>query len=91
MAARLGGLDLVARRGQRPRGDGPAHRRVPQPRLSPFAADPSQQLARMEGAEIRRLVDGAAYLFTNEYEAALTEQKTGWSAERDPRPGRTCA
>jgi adenosine kinase len=47
----------------------------------PFAADPSQQLARMEGPEIRRLIDGATYLFTNEYEAALTEQKTGWSAE----------
>ena len=47
----------------------------------PFAADPSQQLAFMDGASIRRLVDGATYLFTNEYEAALTEQKTGWSAE----------
>ena len=47
----------------------------------PFAADPSQQLARMDGEEIRALIDGAAYLFTNEYEAALTEQKTGWSAD----------
>jgi adenosine kinase len=45
----------------------------------PFAADPSQQLARMEGEEVRRLIDGAAYLFTNEYEKALAEQKTGWS------------
>ena len=50
-------------------------------RSYPFAADPSQQLARMDGEEIRALVDGAAYLFTNEYEAALTEQKTGWSAD----------
>ncbi|WP_109473008.1 carbohydrate kinase family protein [Ornithinimicrobium cavernae] len=47
----------------------------------PFAADPSQQLAFMDGASIRTLVDGATYLFTNEYEAAMTEQKTGWSAE----------
>lgn len=47
----------------------------------PFAADPSQQLARMEGPEIRQLIDGATYLFTNEYEAALTEQKTGWTAD----------
>lgn len=47
----------------------------------PFAADPSQQLARMDGEAIRALVDGAAYLFTNEYEAALTEQKTGWNAD----------
>ena len=33
----------------------------------------------MEGAEIRRLVDGATYLFSNEYEAGLMAQKTGWS------------
>ena len=46
-----------------------------------FAADPSQQLARMDGAEIRELVEGAAYLFTNEYEAALTESKSGWSSD----------
>jgi adenosine kinase len=46
----------------------------------PFAADPSQQLARMEGPEIRRLVEGAAFLLTNEYEAALTEHKTGWTS-----------
>lgn len=44
-----------------------------------FAADPSQQLARMEGPEIRRLIVGADLLFTNQYEAALIEQKTGWS------------
>jgi adenosine kinase len=47
----------------------------------PFAADPSQQLARMDGDEIRPLVEGAALLFTNEYESALIHQKTGWSAE----------
>ncbi len=46
-----------------------------------FAADPSQQLAFMDGASIRKLIDGAAYLFTNEYEAAMTEQKTGWDAD----------
>jgi adenosine kinase len=45
----------------------------------PFVADPSQQLAWMDGAQIRLLVDGAAYLFTNAYEAALIEQKTGWT------------
>jgi len=45
----------------------------------PFAADPSQQMALMGGEDIRMLVDGAAYLFTNEYEKALLEQKTGWS------------
>jgi adenosine kinase len=47
----------------------------------PFAADPSQQLAWADGALIRSLVEGAAYLFSNEYEAALIAQKTGWSDE----------
>jgi adenosine kinase len=46
----------------------------------PFAADPSQQLAFADGPTIQRLVDGATYLFSNQYEAALTEQKTGWTA-----------
>lgn len=45
----------------------------------PFAADPSQQMARMSGPEIRRLISGAAYLFMNEYELALAIQKTGWT------------
>jgi adenosine kinase len=45
----------------------------------PFAADTSWQLARVEGADVHELVDGAAYLFSNEYEAALIEQKTGWT------------
>jgi adenosine kinase len=45
-----------------------------------FAADTSQQLATLDGEQIRRLVSGAAYLFSNEYEASLTEHKTGWSA-----------
>ncbi|MFW5470142.1 carbohydrate kinase family protein [Knoellia sp. CPCC 206435] len=44
-----------------------------------FVADPSQQLAFADGPFIRRLIEGADYLFTNEYEAHLTEQKTGWS------------
>ncbi len=44
-----------------------------------FAADPSQQLARLNGDEIRRLINGAAYLFTNDYEWDLLRQKSGWS------------
>ncbi|WP_127480357.1 carbohydrate kinase family protein [Nocardioides pantholopis] len=47
----------------------------------PFIADPSQQLAFGEGELIRQLVDGAAILFSNEYESHLIEQKTGWSAD----------
>ncbi|GAA2089578.1 carbohydrate kinase family protein [Aeromicrobium tamlense] len=45
----------------------------------PFAADPSQQLAWAGGELIRDLIDGAAYLFSNDYEAALIAKKTGWS------------
>ena len=47
----------------------------------PFIADPSQQLAFGEGEMIRELVDGAAYLFSNEYESHLIESKTGWRAD----------
>ncbi|MFC4051317.1 carbohydrate kinase family protein [Actinomadura syzygii] len=80
VADRVGGLDLVVvspndpeamlRHTDECRGRGLA-----------FAADPSQQLARMEGADVRRLIDGAAYLFSNEYEKALAEEKTGWTSE----------
>jgi adenosine kinase len=45
----------------------------------PFAADPSQTLTFLDGDAIRALVDGATYLFTNEYEAGLVHAKTGWS------------
>ena len=43
------------------------------------AADPSQQMARMSGEQIQKLIEGATYLFMNEYELALAIQKTGWS------------
>lgn len=46
-----------------------------------FAADPSQQLAWSDGAMIRQFIDGASFLFTNDYEAALITQKTGWSED----------
>ena len=46
----------------------------------PFIADPSQQLAFSDGELIRDLIDGAAYLFSNEYESHMIEAKTGWSA-----------
>ncbi|WP_328314759.1 carbohydrate kinase family protein [Streptomyces sp. NBC_00442] len=48
----------------------------------PVAADPSQQLARLDRDEARQLVDRARWLFTNEYEAALLLERTGWT-ERD--------
>ena len=81
IATRIGGIDLVVigpndpeamcRHTQDCRDQGIA-----------FVADPSQQLSSMSGDEIIELIDGATYLFTNEYEAALTESKTGWSADR---------
>src|SRR5690606_30522687 len=43
----------------------------------PFAADPSQQLARLDGDQSVQLIEGAAYLFTNEYEWGLLHQKSG--------------
>ncbi|EST26640.1 carbohydrate kinase family protein [Streptomyces roseochromogenus] len=45
----------------------------------PFLADPSQQLPRLTPEQVRSLVDGARYLFTNEYEAVLLLERTGWS------------
>jgi adenosine kinase len=46
-----------------------------------FMADPGQQLARMDGPQVRKLVDGARFLITNDYEKALLESKTGWSSD----------
>lgn len=48
-------------------------------RAIPFAADPSQTLTFLDGEAITALITGAAYLFTNEYEAGLVAQKTGLS------------
>ncbi|MFF4591172.1 carbohydrate kinase family protein [Streptomyces sp. NPDC001388] len=78
VAARTGGLDLVV-----VAPDDPAamvrHTAEARELGIPRAADPSQQLARVDGDEARRLVDGALLLFTNEYEAALLQERTGWT------------
>ena len=42
-----------------------------------FAADPSQQIARMDGGQLLELIEGANLLFTNDYEMSLLESKTG--------------
>jgi adenosine kinase len=47
-----------------------------------FVADPSQTLTFLDGDAIRQLVEGATYLFTNEYEAGLVREKTGWTDEQ---------
>jgi len=80
IAARADGLDLVVISPNDPEAM-LRHTDECRTRGLPFAADPSQQLAWMDGESIRQLIDGATYLFTNEYEAALTEKKTGWSAD----------
>lgn len=80
LAARVGGLDLVLIGANDPEGM-LRHTQECRDRGYPFAADPSQQLAFSDGPSIRRLIEGATYLFSNEYEAALTEQKTGWTAD----------
>jgi adenosine kinase len=54
----------------------------------PFAADTSWQLASLDGEQVTTLLTGADYLFCNEYEAKLTEHKTGWStADLNDRVG----
>ena len=45
----------------------------------PFVADVSQQVARMDGPDLRALVEGAQYLMTNDYEWELLQKKTGWT------------
>jgi adenosine kinase len=46
-----------------------------------FAADFSQQVAFLDGAPMRALIEGATFMFCNEYEEAVIEQKTGWSGD----------
>jgi adenosine kinase len=84
----VGGLDLVMISPDDPQAM-LRHSAECRSRGLPFAADPSQQLNIMDGESIRRLVDGATYLFTNDYEATLTERRTGWDAEEIIRRVRT--
>ncbi|MEU8620070.1 carbohydrate kinase family protein [Streptomyces sp. NPDC048623] len=77
VVARVGALGLVL-----VAPDVPAamvrHTRAAHAAGIPVAADPSQQLARLDRESARLLVDGARYLFTNTYESALLRQLTGW-------------
>ncbi|MFF5566741.1 carbohydrate kinase family protein [Streptomyces sp. NPDC012623] len=77
VADRVGGLDLVLIGADDPEGM-LRHTEECRTRGIPFAADFSQQIARMGGDEVRTLLDGATYLFSNEYEKGLIESKTGW-------------
>jgi adenosine kinase len=81
LAERHGGIDLVLVGAGDPAAM-VAHTQQCREAGIPFAADPSQQLARILGDEqVRALVDGARYLFGNEYEEALIERKSGWGSD----------
>ena len=80
IVARVGAPDFVLIAADDPEGM-LRHTRECRQRGYRFIADPSQQLAFSEGELIRDLIDGATYLFSNEYEAAMIESKTGWSAD----------
>ncbi len=79
VAERVGGFDLVVIAPNDPEAM-LRHTQECRDRGFAFVADPSQQLAWSDGPTIRMLVDGAEVLLSNEYEAALIEQKTGWDA-----------
>jgi adenosine kinase len=74
VATRLAGLDLVLISANDPAAM-IRHSRECRERGYSFAADPSQQLARMDGRDVLTLISGADYLLTNEYERSLLEQK----------------
>ncbi|MFG2646516.1 carbohydrate kinase family protein [Streptomyces sp. NPDC048436] len=78
VADRVDGLDLVLIGADDPEAM-LRHTEECRSRKIPFAADFSQQIARMDGDEIRTLLEGATYLFSNEYEKGLIESKTGWT------------
>lgn len=48
----------------------------------PYLYDPSQQIVRLSGAELRAGIEGAKILMVNEYEFGMISEKTGWS-EKD--------
>jgi adenosine kinase len=81
IADKVGGLDLVIISPNDPEA---MQRHTDECRLRgyPFIADPSQQLAWSSGDEIKRLIEGATYLFSNSYEDGLITQKTGWTHEQ---------
>jgi len=47
----------------------------------PFLYDPSQQVARLSGEDLRDGLDGASVLICNDYEFGIVSQKTGLTEE----------
>ena len=81
VAARHEGLDLVLVGANDPAAM-VRHSQECRDRGFAFAADPSQQLARMDGTDVAGLITGADYLLTNDYEKSLLESKTGMTDEQ---------
>jgi adenosine kinase len=48
----------------------------------PYLYDPGQQVLRLDGAELSRDMEGAYFLFCNDYEFGLISKKTGWSLDQ---------
>ena len=81
VAGRAGGVDLVLIGADDPEA---MFRHTVGLRREPGYRSPRTRPSSCRGwtrEQTRTLVDGAAYLFSNEYELALIEQKTGWDAE----------
>lgn len=76
VAERVGGLDLVVISANDPAAM-LRHSQECRDRGYRFAADPSQQLARMAGGDVVSLIDGAEFLMTNDYEKSLLQSKAG--------------
>ncbi|MFY1595308.1 carbohydrate kinase family protein [Micromonospora sp. WMMD737] len=76
VARRLDGLDLVLVGANDPEAM-LRHSAECRERGYRFAADPSQQLARMDGEDVVGLIEGAEYLMTNDYEKSLLQSKAG--------------
>ena len=47
-----------------------------------YLYDPSQQVLRLEGSELARDMEGAYFLFCNDYEFGMISKKTGWSLDQ---------
>ncbi len=47
-----------------------------------YLYDPSQQVLRLEGNELARDMEGAYFLFCNDYEFGLISKKTGWDQKQ---------
>ncbi len=81
VSERAGGLDLVLIGANDPAAM-LRHAEECRSRGYRFIADPSQQLARVDGSDVLSLISGAEFLMTNEYERSLLETKAGLTGDQ---------